>query len=318
MANCYFELRKKPTNGNGLSTDTMRHLHTRQHLGKAVIISDRPVSMLGAARKQWLKLSRHVQNQRAATLDADKILKYTHVVTHMQHMRFTAKSPLEDPDADAFFISPEAIDALPGHCLTVYVAGKMTDEQAEQLTSLVTPNALIVDYVHQIDWEQLGCRPKHVLESQLTNEWQRIEQFLATYRINSEVLFDGPMHNVDAIDEALDVLLGASGNFLSLASDFNQALELARPLKISKQLRRQYDAVTLLAHRVQALTPGAFTRQFLETYSEDDTFFLHDAARKLLTAGTETLAQAVERHLNAGRVHLASALRSYSCSNKLT
>lgn len=315
MGKCYFEIRKRLANGNGLSTDIMRHLKTRQHLGKAVIICDQPRGVLSASRKQWLRLTRQVQNQRAATLDADKILKYTHAVTHMQHMHFTASTPIDNPEADAYFLKPEQITEMPGHCLSAYITTKLTDQQVSELFRHLTPNALVIDYRQETNWENAGFQPKIELESHLRQEWQQMEQFLATYHIDPAKLFNGQIHDVDAIDEALDVLLGASHKFLTLASDFNQALELSRPIKLNKQTRQQYDAVSLLAHRVQALTPGAFTQQFLETYSEDDTFFLHDTARGAVVS--ETLSQTIAKHLKAGRVRLAAAIQQTASRSTL-
>jgi hypothetical protein len=71
-----------------------------------------------------------------------------------------------------------------------------------------------------------------------------------------------------------------SHKFLQAAKEFQRAIELARPLRLSSDVRRQYDMLVLLAHRVQALSPGAFTQQFLEVYNEDDTFFLYDRAHE--------------------------------------
>ncbi len=308
MGKCYVELRKSNARGNGLSTDMMRHLHTRQYLGRAVVISSYAPSMLSAARKQWLKLSRYVQNQRAATLDADKILKYTHTVTHMQHIRFTAKQHPDDPGASVYFISPESIATIPLQCLSVYVTTALSDEQIHSLLDHLPDEALIIDYTHQ-HWEHFGVRPKTVLEAEVTEQWQQVETFLDTYHINIKRLYEGIDQDVEAMEEALDVLLGASRTFLEIAGRFQRSLEVARPLRLGKALRRQYDAVSLLAHRVQALSTDSYTGQFLETYNEDDSFFLYDPGRELLLA--TNLAETIARHMQAGRFHLAKALQQH-------
>jgi hypothetical protein len=111
------------------------------------------------------------------------------------------------------------------------------------------------------------------------------------------------------MDDALDTLLGTSYKFLQVANDFQHALELARPMRLGRDLRRQYDSFILLAHRVQALSPGAFSQQFLEVYNEDDTFFLYDAERGQFILQHSALAEAYARHVRAGRKHLAHALR---------
>src|SRR5215213_1160346 len=87
MPNAFFELRKQGARGtDSMVADVMRHLYSRQYLGKTLIISEQPMIIFSTARKQWLKLARTIQKQRASTLNAEKLLKYTHTISHMQHM----------------------------------------------------------------------------------------------------------------------------------------------------------------------------------------------------------------------------------------
>ncbi|HUS26758.1 MAG TPA: hypothetical protein VMY99_05425 [Nevskiaceae bacterium] len=311
MAKCYFELRKQAARGtDSIAADIMRHLHTRQYLGKTIIICEQPSIMLSASRKQWLKLARSIQKQRASTLNADKILKYTHTITRMQHMRFTAKAVLEDPEAEVYFVNARHAATMPVHCYTAYLTVDLGQTEGALMLAQLPAEALIVDYNHG-NWHALGLQPKRVLEEQVASEWKQAQQFLHGYDIDVRKLFSGPIHNVEAMDDALDTLLGISHKFLRTAGEFQRALELARPLRVGKELRQQYDALSLLAHRVQALTSNAFTQRFLETYNEDDTFFLYDhAARNRFIFGTEGLAEAVARHTKAGRMQLAYALQA--------
>jgi len=310
MATHYFELRKDSMHGS-LSTDMMRHLHTRQHLGKVVVICEQPAVMLSAARKQWLKLSRSVQKKRAGTLNADKILKYTHAVTHMQHMRFTAKSPFDEPDADVYFLSSGLLEVIPANCLSVYMATRPSEKQLDALLAQLPDGALLVDYIRVTAWSSVGLEPKQVLEERMRIHWDELQKFLTAYHIDLSRLADGVPGNLERMEEALDVLLGANHKFLQIAGGFQRALELARPLRLSKDIRQQYDAAILLAHRVQALTPGAFTQSFLETYSEDDTFFLYDSSRDISLLLGQNLSEAIARHIRANRPHLAAALKHY-------
>ncbi len=311
MGKCYFELRKSAARGtDSIAADIMRHMHTRQHLGKVVVVCDQPTAMLSAGRKQWLKLSRAIQKQRASTLNADKILKYTHTITHMQQMDFSMHSPLEKPDAEVYFLRPDQLNVLPVHCWSVYVVTPLGLHSAQTLLSQLPAEALVVDYEQSVPWEELGLQPKAVLETQVADEWRQVRQFLRGYNIDIYNLAIGDMQNVDAMDDALDTLLGISYKFLQAANGFQRALELARPIRINKDLRSSYDSFVLLAHRVQALSPSAFTQRFLETYNEDDTFFLYDRNRGHLhtSSATESLATAFIRHRAAGRINLANAL----------
>lgn len=316
MAKGYFELRKQSARGtDSMAADIMRHLHARQHIGKAVIICDNPVAFYSACRKQWLKLARTIQKLRAATLNADKILKHTHTITHMQHMRFTHKDPLAEPDADIYFVRPDNCEIAPLHCYTIYAMEQLPVSSWGTLLEQLPPESLVVDYRHSHDWPSLGLQPKAVLEQQVRSEWRQVHQFLASKHINAATLIYKDMHDIEAMDDALDTLLGVSHQFMRVAHEFQRALELARPLRLSREVREQYDALVLLAHRVQALSPGAFTQHFLEAYNEDDTFFLYDSAKTIYIRSNEPLADVLRQHLAAGRRHLAHALQIQAAYN---
>lgn len=319
VAKRYFELRKPAARGtDSISADTMRHLNTRQHLGKAVVICEQPAIVLSAARKQWLKLSRSLQKQRSSTLNADKILKYTHTITRMQRMHFTIKDPLEQPNGDVYFLTPSQLTTMPVHCWSVYVLSAISDKEARALAAQLPAEALIVDYRHSKMWQRLGFQPKKALEKRVGDQWRQVQQYLSGHRINiNKFIVDG-IHDAEVMDDALDTLLGGhSHKFLIVANEFQRALELARPLRLKKEVRSSYDSLALLAHRVQALSPGAFSQHFLETYNEDDTFFLYDATRtRKHLVGSESLTQAYARHTKAGRHHLAKSLQSIAESTQ--
>ena len=310
MAQCYVELRKSAARGtDSIAADIMRHLYTRHHLGKAVIISEDPLDYLGAARKQWLKLSRALQKERAGTLNADKILKYTHTITRMQHTHFAAKPPLDQPEADVYFVSPADLAVMPLHCYTVYLLTPIDMSRAEHMSEQLPPGALVIDYNRTAIWEEmLGLLPKKLLEDHVAAEWRTVETFLKKRDIDIATLAPDTARSFDAMDDALDELLGDSQSFLQTVGSFQHALELARPLKFTREQRSAYDTAILLAHRVQALSPAAFSRKFLESYNEDDTFFLYDPTRQR-SLTTETVAEAFARHIAAGRHNLAHALR---------
>jgi hypothetical protein len=161
-------------------------------------------------------------------------------------------------------------------------------------------------------WEEMGLAPKANLESRVTNTWREAQDFLQNINVDTEKLIVDGIHDPEAMDDALDTILGGHGHaFLQVANAFQHALELARPLRLKKEVRSAYDSLILLAHRVQALRPEAYNHRFLEAYNEDDTFFLYDIghARKNLV-GTETLAEAHARHKAAGRHNLATSLQS--------
>lgn len=306
----YVETRKMPNANNteGLAADMMRHLYTRQYLGKTVVVCDQQVILISAARKQWLKLSRSLQRQRSSTLNADKILKFTHGIAHMQRLRFSSKMPMEQPNADVFFLAADQLHLLPAQCQNLYVTVPLNDDQAKQALEQLSPDALIVNYAQSLKWSSLGVSPKKQLDAQVAEEWRRVQHFLNENGVSITSLQKSGLQSVEAMDDALDVLLSISHRFLGVAGTFQHTLELARPMRIPKALRQKYDSFILLAHRVQALTPGAFSQQFLQIYNEDDTFFLYDHNNELLLAFGETFQESHARHIRAGRKHLAHAL----------
>lgn len=321
VAKCYFELRKPAARGTeSISADIMRHLNTRQHLGKAVVICGQPAIVLSAARKQWLKLSRSLQKQRSSTLNADKILKYTHTIARMQRMHFTIKEPLEQPNGDIYFLSPDQLSTMPVHCWSVYVLVPLSDREARALATQLPAEALVIDYRQSKMWQRLAFQPKRVLEKRVSEQWRQIQQYLLGHRIDITKFVTDGVYDTEIMDDALDTLLGGhSHKFLVVANEFQRALELSRPLRLKKEVRTTYDSLALLAHRVQALSPGAFSQHFLETYNEDDTFFLYDAARtRKRLVGNESLPQAYTRHTKAGRHNLAKSLQSLAESTQGT
>lgn len=311
----YFELRKPSARGtDSLIADAMRHLNTRQHLGKALIICDQPTVTLSVARKQWLKLSRSLQKRRSSTLNADKIIKYTHAITRMQRMYFTIKTPIERPGGEVFFLTPDKCGKLPDNCWSVYLTVPLDPKDIPNMVRQLPEGALIIDYSLSPQWVRLDLQPKMVLEARVDDEWNRCRKYLLRLGVDIRKLVVDRIPDPEAMDDALDTLLGGhSHEFLGLANDFQRAMELARPLRLKKKVRDAYDSLILLAHRVQALRPGAYSQHFLEMYDEDDTFFLYDAAstRKHLI-GAETLEEAYARHAAAGRQHLAKHIRSLS------
>lgn len=218
------------------------------------------------------------------------------------------REPLQDPNADVFFLSPELATALPPQCLTLYDVIHLPQEQVQFLASALPHEALVVDYDHRTAWNTQKLTPKTVLEAQVGATWEQVLAFLKQHNIEPKNLRATDGRSYERMDDTLDTLLNFSHAFLQTASNFHHALELARPLRVSKSQREEYDAVVLLAHRVQALTSETFSRRFLETYNEDDTLFLYDSVKENLLFDYETLSESINRHRIEGRHSLAEAM----------
>lgn len=296
-----------------MMADVMRHFHARQHLGKAVVVTDNPAELLAAAHKQWLKLGRSLQQRRGAASNPVEILKYTYTITRMQHLELVARTPEEAPEAAMFFVRPQELKMLPASCLTVYFAGAMDEAVVARIMKQLPNQALIVDYGNQVEAGDFGLRTKQEAERQVADNWRLVEAFLVAQRIDTRLFRSGIAGWTEEMDDAMDVLLGVEAEFLGLAAGFQRTLDLARPLRTIPKLERdQYELLLMLAHRVQTLSPRGFSPQFLATYA-DDAFFMSD--RRLVGAG---LAEEIARQAGAGRWNIVRALMARSGGSRET
>jgi hypothetical protein len=305
MGQRYVETRRQEAaQPAAVMADMVRYIHARQYLGMAVVVGHDPGGLAQLAQRQWLKLSRSLQQRRARSASAEEILKFTHTIAHMQHMRFVEGAPHEQPGADIYFVQPEQVRLLPLACMTLYVVEAMPAESAERLIAQLPARALVVDYSHSLPVGAHGLRSKAQLDAQVTANWHQVIGFLAGQSIDMTDLSLSQINPSESFDDALNTLLGLNVEFLQLASAFQYALDAAQPLQgLPQALREQYGVFARLANRVQSLTPGAiYTDQFLKSFV-DDGFFLHD--RPETPAATP---EQIARHLQAGRLVLARAL----------
>jgi hypothetical protein len=221
-----------------------------------------------------MNLSRQVQKRRASTLDADKILRHTHTITHMQHVYFGYAAAADDPSKQAavYFFEPSTFDeSVMSGCMTVYIPEPVSRTIFERIVALLPPQALVITYYPIGAHESKCVLPKAELERAVEIAWDQVGAFFLLM----------PGSRTANLDEALDTLLDAGQRFFVIAQCFHRALALARPLRISRELQTQYDLFTLLAHRVNTLGPGKYTDEFLESYA-DDTFVLYDIHRSTI------------------------------------
>jgi len=133
-------------NASALSWNIAYHLYARHIYGKAVIVTDTPVALLAAVKKQWNKLIRQVQKERAATLEATKIAELTNQITSMQRLTFSATATSDVYTADVTFQSPDALQQIPPVCPTMYIATSLSTETAYLITSWLPRHAVVIIY----------------------------------------------------------------------------------------------------------------------------------------------------------------------------
>ncbi len=170
------------------------------------------------------------------------------------------------------------------------------------LVAKLPESGLVVDYTKQMAAGDFGLRDKAELEARAMERWREVRALMAARGVDVRGLAH-PEGRGAVMDDALDAILGAEAEFLDMASSFQRALDLARPLRtIPKGQRAEFEVFMMLAHRARTLTGGGFSAQFLNTYA-DDTFFLNDN-REIAGA----LAEAAALQRRAGHANIARAL----------
>ena len=285
MQQLYYESRNLPVRPHTpLAADIAKHLHMRQYLGAAVVVCDTPTITLSAVRKQWVKSTRALQRQRASTLNPEEILRLTHVIIHMQNMRFVAKTPVQAQHAAVYFLTPEQLTHMPKQCFTLYVTSRLEQQDFTQTCTQLPRSALVVTYNKAITPNEFGLEPKHILEDNIRDQWQNLNNFLQAQNVDPAKLVVGGTLQFSAMDTALDTLLDVGQGFLSLAANFQHSLNLGQPFTtIPSEQQKVFAAITRLAHRVQALAPGSFTGYLNGHFGDTSTelYFLRDAGTQL-------------------------------------
>lgn len=304
----YVETKRSPKSESGLSTSVISHWQSRFLYGKAVIITEQPEAFARLARKHWLSFMQRLQQERAHTHDADKLLNITHSITRMQQMVITPEAPHEFPAAHFWCITPEKVlqTELPRTCHTVYISVALGSDTKQHLYSALLPHSLVVDF----SANNLQLEPKHTLDMKVHIAWEELLTFLEKHDINIKTLTQN-RHNIDVFDDALDNLLDKSSAFLRHARQFQEALHLAQPLQLAHTTKQEYELANILARRVSMLTPGIIHHSFFQ--NENETFSLFDATGQKITR--ESFSVAITRHINAGRKNLAKALETAFVNN---
>jgi len=129
---------------NPSTKDLARHLYTRVGCGQVVIAADTPITLLPTLRKQWFKLVRKLQKERASTLNGTLIYEFSQTAARMQMLRFTTKWPEDEHPANVYVVSVEHLLHWAPECRTLYVTCSVEIEELDLITALMTRGGLIV------------------------------------------------------------------------------------------------------------------------------------------------------------------------------
>lgn len=146
--NSLIVLKEQRFTSNSGARNIAEHLCNRMYYGKAVIVADRPEVFISVLRRQWLKLARRMQIERARTLDAVKISELEGAMCYMQHLRFTRRYPPGEYTGDVYIVGVKEALMWPPECSTMYIVAKTEQHEKYLLTSWMRPHSLVVIYEH--------------------------------------------------------------------------------------------------------------------------------------------------------------------------
>ena len=137
-------IERRSLNGNGsLSWDLAHHMYARALCGKIAVVTDKPKELLSITRKQWMRIYRQALKEQSSTLKTQRVLELIQIISRMQSMTFSARSPEDLLEADVTFAMADDLTRIPPVCPTVYVTYTF---EREKLTSWMPRNGLVVVY----------------------------------------------------------------------------------------------------------------------------------------------------------------------------
>jgi len=280
MGNRYFELRPPSTLKTPVGNDIAHHFKTRQFLGSAVVVCDHPFAMISVVRKSWQKMVRQTQVDRAKTLNAEEILRFTRRIIQMQRLQFTCSLPDDSPCADVYFVTPKTLTSLPAGCYSLYITTPIENAQLAAWAHTLLSDSLVINYDVGIDTRACGLQPKRKLESALLTDWHQLLAYLHHHGVPVSRLDSADVKDPD-LNETLDILLGTGTEFIERASAFQHRLDITQPVaNISDSITQRIAMVLRLAHRVQALSPP--NPHLKQIFGSTETFFLRDRSAERL------------------------------------
>ena len=129
-----------------LSRDLAEHIVERSVYGRVVVAADNPVNMLSTVRKQWVRILRRLNVERARTLNHKTISDLSYELVRLQEMDFSAKAADAMESCSVVFATADDLARIAPECPTLYVTYEFPREKLYLMTSWMPRNALVVIY----------------------------------------------------------------------------------------------------------------------------------------------------------------------------
>jgi hypothetical protein len=129
-----------------LSKELAYEMQERCIYGNVAVVTDKPVALMSSVRKQWLRLIRLAERERASTLNHARKYELDQSIWRMRNASFTAQDPADDPIAYISFATAERFRRFPPMCSTLYIVGPTEKLEKHMLTSWMPRNGRVVIY----------------------------------------------------------------------------------------------------------------------------------------------------------------------------
>ena len=148
MHNLEVELREMRSNMS-LSMDLAQQIVKRSLSGKIIVVVQNPRSSYASVKKQWQRLIRQLNTERARTLGSPQIARVRNEITRMQQLTFTFTYSSFELEADVTFATADSLAEMPPVCQTVYVTYDFERTKLHLLTSWLPLHSLVVIYENE-------------------------------------------------------------------------------------------------------------------------------------------------------------------------
>lgn len=132
--------------GKSLARSLAYQLEMSTWHGKAVVVTDRPLGLMSAVRKQWVRMERKALVERARTLKPMRAAELSQQLFHLREVTFTAKPPDDLLIADVTFAKADDLMRVAPNCKVMYITYDFPKEKLHMITSWMPRNGTVVVY----------------------------------------------------------------------------------------------------------------------------------------------------------------------------
>lgn len=122
-------------NNQSITPDIARYIQRHSLYGKVAVVAENPRGFLSAIRKQWIRLERRVQIDRASTINTKRIGQLESTLRRMRKLKFKAEAPGFFLEADITIATANDFVQAAPDCKIVFVTYSFPIEQLHIITS---------------------------------------------------------------------------------------------------------------------------------------------------------------------------------------